>query len=156
MWFLAWVFREVEIRSLLWSCHQTKRGGLHFESQAHLSASWSHRNTSRTLVNIVQLLIKCTAKGQQCLGLSGFLSLYKVLFRSDLFLTHQSFFKNKLFSLSLQIGIIVILDRFCPQICDVCLGGSVFVINLTDEKLLGPQCNTKSSTEYETEQVPNS
>lgn len=154
MWFLAWVFREVEIRSLLWSCHQTKRGGLHFESQAHLSASWSHRNTSRTLVNIVQLLIKCTAKGQQCLGLSGFLSLYKVLFRSDLFLTHH--FLNKLFSLSLQIGIIVILDRFRPQISTLCIGGSAFVINLTDEKLLGPQCNTKSTAEYEAEQMPNS
>lgn len=45
LWFPAWIFREVEMGSLLWSYHQTKRGGLHFESPAHLSASWSHKNT---------------------------------------------------------------------------------------------------------------
>lgn len=91
VWFPAWVFREVEMGSLLWSHRQTKRGGLRFESRAHLSASWSHRNTWRTLVNRLQLLIKCRVRVQGCFGLSGFLSLYKVLLRSDLFLTHQLF-----------------------------------------------------------------
>lgn len=50
----------------------------------------------------------------------------------------------------------MILDRFRAQICSVSLRGSAFVINLTDEKLFGPHCNTKSGAEYEAEQVPNS
>lgn len=73
--------------------------------------------------------------------------------------SHIDHFFEKLFSLSLQIAIILIVasvDSIHPQICNVSSGGSAFVINLTDGKLLGLQCNTKFSGKYKAEQVPNS
>lgn len=96
-------------------------------------------------MNSVQLLIKCTVKVQGCVGLSGFFSLYKVLLRSDFFLTHQSFLRELYF-----FFISTDCPKFnCSQIpsayCRVSAGGFALIINLPDEKLLGPQCNTKSS-----------
>lgn len=90
-----------------------------------------------------------TINKMQSEGLSGFLSLYKVLLRSHI---SRSLEKWELF-LSLQIRVIV-APTDSKQVRFLLVLLLLFLIY--DEMLLGPRCNSKSGAEYEAEPAPKS